>query len=65
MEEKISRGLFFLASLFKTTEICLGSTKMDNFCQEKAYFTLRKVTFPPLKNISLMPLSTENLAMGL
>ena len=26
-------------SLFETTEICLGSAKMDNFYQEKSYFT--------------------------
>ena len=45
--------------LFETTEICLGSTKMDN---EKSYYTPGKIgktdfTPPPLKNIPLSPLN--------
>ena len=42
---KMSKGLClfvcFCLSLFETTEICLGSTKMDNFYREKANFTPR------------------------
>ena len=30
----------FCLSLFETTEICLGSTRMDNFTREKSYFML-------------------------
>ena len=43
---KTSRGLlfFFFLSLFETTEICLGSTKVDNFYREKAWY------FTPGKN---------------
>ena len=52
------RDFFF--SLFKTTEICLGSTKMEIFYREK-YFTpgrnkIRKNDFAPLKIIPLTPL---------
>ena len=53
---------FFCLPLFETTEICFGSTKMDNFYQEKAYFKpgkkSRKVTLPPLKNTPLTPLKS-------
>ena len=47
--------LFFCLSLFETTEICLGSTKMDNFpgknhisCLEK----IRKPDFAPSEKYS-------------
>ena len=62
---KMIRGpfLFFLFlfcfSLFGTTEICFGCTKMENFYREKAYLTSKKSgkwTLPPLKNIPLTPL---------
>ena len=48
-------------SLFKTTEICFGYTKMGIFYREKAiYFTpgkrSGKKTLPPMKNIPVMPL---------
>ena len=39
-------------SLFKTTEICLGSTKMGTSTGKKS----GKMTLPPLKNIPLTPL---------
>ena len=44
---------FFCFSLFKTTEICFGSTKMEIFYQEKAFHTGKKsgkMTLPPQKN---------------
>ena len=50
---------FFCFSLFKTTEICFGSTKMKIFYRGKAFHTGKKsgkMTLPPLKNIPLMPL---------
>ena len=50
---------FFGFTLFKTTEICFGSTKMGIFYREK-HFTpgknSEKMTLPPLKNIPLTPL---------
>ena len=52
--------ILFWLSLFETTEICSGSTKMGNFYPEKAYLTpgtkSGKVSLPPLKNIPLTPL---------
>ena len=48
---------FFRLSVFETTKICLGSTKMDNFYREKSYFTLgkyRKNWLCPLWKISLL-----------
>ena len=48
----MSRGpFFFFFSLFKTTEICFGPTKMEIFYREK----IRKNDFAPLKNIPLTP----------
>ena len=32
-----------LVIFLKTTEICLGPTKMDNFYREKVYFTREKI----------------------
>ena len=49
---------FFCFSLFKTTEICFGSTKMEIFYLEKAFHAgkkIRKMTLAPLKNIPLTP----------
>ena len=51
---------FFCFSLFETTEICFGSTKIKIFYREKAFQAgkkIRKNDFAPLKNISLTPLS--------
>ena len=52
----MSRGLFFLClSLFETTGICLGSTKIDNFHWEKSYFTrgkIGKTDFAPSEKFS-------------
>ena len=49
---------FYCFPLFKTTEICFGSTKMGIFYREKAFHTGKKwgMTLPPLKNIPLTPL---------
>ena len=44
---------FFCFSLFKSTEICSGSTTMGFFYQEK---NSGKMTLPSLKNIPLTPL---------
>ena len=63
---KMRRGLFFFFfffffsfSLFKTTEICFGSTNMGTFYCEKAFHAAGKkigeMTLPPLKNIPLTP----------
>ena len=49
---------FFSLSLFKTTEICFGSTKMGIY-REKAFHTGKKtgkLTLPPQKTIPLTPL---------
>ena len=35
-EDKMRRGFFFCLSLFKTTKICFGSTKMEIFYREKS-----------------------------
>ena len=52
--------LFLCLSLLETTEICLGSTKMEFFYRGKSIFHAGKksgkVTFPPLENIPLPPL---------
>ena len=58
---KMGRGtFFFFCFLLFETEICFGSTKMENFYREKACHASRKklgkVTLPPLKNILLTPL---------
>ena len=50
--------VFVWLSLFKTTEICFGSTKMG-ISTGKKHLTpgkIRKMTFPPQKNIPLTPL---------
>ena len=58
---------FVCFSLFETTEICLGCTKMENLFQEKAYFTPGKnqekvKSFAPSeKHIPLRPLYTASL----
>ena len=65
---KLSRRLFFFfcLSLFETTEICLGSTKME-ISTRKKHFTLGKnrenllCPHPPKKNIPLTPLCTDDL----
>ena len=55
---KMSRGLFCLfycLSLFETTEICLGSTKMDNFYRENHVIhgeIIRKTDFAPSEKYS-------------
>ena len=43
---------FFHFTLFKTTEICFGSTKME-ISTGKKHFTPGNMTLPPLKNIPL------------
>ena len=60
---KMSRGhfdlffffFFFFLSLFETTEICLGSTRMDNSYREKTCHAW-KSDFAPSGNIPLTPL---------
>ena len=55
---------FFFFSLFKTTEICFGSTKMGIFYPEKAFHAGKKsgkMTLFLLKNIPLMPLDGRYL----
>ena len=50
--------LFFAFSLFKTTGICFGSTKMGIFYRQKAFHDRKKsekMTLAPLKNILLRP----------
>ena len=55
--------VFFCFSLFKTTEICLGSTKMGIFGWEKSFHAGEKKsgkkTLPHQKNIPLTPLVTH------
>ena len=49
----------FLLSLFKTTKICFGSTKMEIFYREKAFHAGEKsgkITLPPRKNFPVTPL---------
>ena len=49
---------FFCFSLFKTTEICFGSTKIEIFYQEKAFHAGKKsgkITLPLRKNFLLRP----------
>ena len=59
---KMSRSplfFFFCLSLFETTEICLGCTKMEICTGKKAFHAGKKlgnVTLSPLKNIPLRPL---------
>ena len=63
---KMRRGPFCF-SLFKTTEICFGSTKMWIFYREKAFHAGKKsgkMALPPLKNMPLMPLMTVYLSFG-
>ena len=46
---------FFVFSLFKTTEICLGATKVWIFYREKAFYTgkkIRKSDFAPSEKFS-------------
>ena len=49
---KMKRGTFFRISLFKTADICFGSTKMGiNFYREEAFPArkkIRKNDFAPL-----------------
>ena len=58
-EEKVQneeRTFFF--PLFKMTEICFGSTKMEIFYQEKAFQARKKsgkINLPPQKNIPVTP----------
>ena len=50
---------FFFFSLFKTTKICFGSTKMEFFYREKAFHAGKKsgkMTLPPQKNFPVTPL---------
>ena len=50
---------FFLLSLFKTTKICFGSTKIEIFYWEKAFHAGKKLgqmTLPPQKHIPVTPL---------
>ena len=69
---KIRRGplfffFFFFFSLFKTTEICFGSTRMGIFYQEKSFHAGKKsgnMTLPPMKNIPLTPLRQCNFRGG-
>ena len=60
---KMRRGTFFFLlfffSLFKTTEICFGSTKMRIFYLEKAFHAggkkSGKINLPPQKKYSCNP----------
>ena len=60
---KMRRGFFFFCfSLFKTTKICLGSTKMEIFYREKAFHARKKsgkMTLPPQKNFPVTPLTVR------
>ena len=50
---------FVCVSLFKTTKICFGSTKMEIFYLEKAFHAGKesgKNDFTPQKNFPVMPL---------
>ena len=52
---KMRRGLFFCFSLFKTTKICFGSTKMEIFYREKSISRrekIRKNDFAPSEKFS-------------
>ena len=57
---KWGENIFFSFSLFTTTEICFGSTKIGNFLPGKIISHREKksgkMTLPPLKNIPLTPL---------
>ena len=56
---RIGPPLFFFFSLFKTTKICFGSTKIEIFYREKAFHAGRKIRkndFAPQKNFPDMPL---------
>ena len=50
----------FCFSLLKTTEICFGSTIVENFYIRKKHFTVGKksgkITLPPQKKFSVTPL---------
>ena len=68
VEDLIFLSFFPLLVFFEVTKICLGSTKMEIFYREKAYFTpgkkIRKSDFAPSeKNIPLTPL-LEQLAQN-
>ena len=55
---------FFFFSLFKTTKICFGATKMEIFYWEKAFHAgkkFRKMILPPQKNFPFKPLSWSTL----
>ena len=59
---------FFFFSLFKTTEICFGSTKMGIFYWKKAFHAVKKIRkndFAPLKNVPLTPLSGPLYTMAI
>ena len=50
---------FFLLSVFKMTEICVGSTKMEIFYWEKVFYAGKKsgqMTLLSQKNFPVMPL---------
>ena len=54
---------FFCFSLFKTTEICFGSTKMEIFYREKAFHVgkkIRKNDFASSEKFSSYTLITSN-----
>ena len=55
--------IFFFFSLLKTTKICFGSTKMEIFYREKAFYAGKKksgkITLSPQKNFPLTPLDTD------
>ena len=66
-EERTLFFFFFRFSLFKTTEICFGSTKMEVFYQKKAFHAgikSAKMTLPPLQNFPFKAL-TNILSFGL
>ena len=58
----MSRGVFCL-SLFKTTKICFGSTKMKIFYRDKSSSCQGKksgkTTLPPQKNFPVTPLTVK------
>ena len=54
---------FFCFSLFKTTKICFGSTRMEIFYRKKAFHAgkkFRKNDFAPQKNFPITPLVALN-----
>ena len=62
-EQRTFFFFFFCLSLFETTEICLGSTKLEISTGKKEHFMVGKksgkVSLPLLKNIPLTSLPSR------